>query len=147
MYQSRTEWTAGRADGGNQTNGKSRPVEAKSNPATDWARRVDSEPIRRLPYQENSGALSSLQSFLTVFIQHSTLSRTFIKVMNEYNQEQNLYRSDTGLRILNQMRISEIDVNRGSKDNWESSEKQQQTTKSKKWSNSRKMETYKCSRG
>lgn len=30
--------------------------------------------------------------FNLFFAQHSTLSRTFIKVMNEYNQEQNLYR-------------------------------------------------------
>lgn len=37
--------------------------------------------------------------------QHSTLSRTFIKVMNEYNQEQNLYRDRCKQRIERQLGI------------------------------------------
>jgi len=37
--------------------------------------------------------------------QHSTLSRTFIKVMNEYNQEQNTYRDRCKMRIERQLGI------------------------------------------
>merc|ERR1712012_1439283 len=37
--------------------------------------------------------------------QHSSLSRTFIKVMNEYNQEQNLYRDRCKQRIERQLGI------------------------------------------
>ena len=34
-------------------------------------------------------------------VQHSTLSRTFIKVMNEYNQEQNTYRYESTINTDN----------------------------------------------
>lgn len=55
--------------------------------------------------QEENTQTAQSADFRIKKTQHSTLSRTFIKVMNEYNQEQNLYRDRCKQRIERQLGI------------------------------------------
>jgi len=55
--------------------------------------------------EEEAASANQSADFRIKKTQHSTLSRTFIKVMNEYNQEQNTYRDRCKQRIERQLGI------------------------------------------
>jgi syntaxin 1A len=55
--------------------------------------------------EEEASSGNASADFRVKKTQHSTLSRTFIKVMNEYNQEQNTYRDRCKQRIERQLGI------------------------------------------